>query len=503
MVYKRKRKNKEARRFPARKLQKAAGAAAVAAALVPVGVDEEGAAVQHCDAGFSSTLSAGDKAVSCAPVTINGTRGNAAAAPAPTGLPTEANVISAHGEKMSQEKQSEKQQQEQQPGTSGYQCCSDTSDLLYSAPPTPADLARWSVASGAAGPLSVLAAAHLPCIPGLTSCSPQCGEGGTGEGHYVAYLLSEQLSNDTTMPTTMWGVYSLRTGDCLQVVHWHHSPAAHAPPVTNGGLHPSPTSLHAQQTRELIMHVDSTGLCFMLAPSSLVSVEGGGAAGCMTPASVSSDPDAAAAEAAASRDVYWLIPSVMKESFFALLQAQEWLRAVPPRHPASEACTRRLECQGWCVQPHPTRWASVTPSVETTARPAEACESHESPSPPAAALPAPKHKAKKTKKQRGSPSPRAQPQQRPSIVAAATPLQNTESTTPSRLAFHDAMPPSLFQYRIPYVAAVQQLQKSRSGAPESHLPLTAVPAAAVTPVVLLLGNRIAPYPADGACGART
>ncbi|AYU76803.1 hypothetical protein, unknown function [Leishmania donovani] len=469
MVYKRKRQNKKARRAPARKLQNAAEAAAVAAALVPVGGADEGAAVQYCDAGFSSTLSTGDRAVSCAPVTINGTCSNAAAAESPT----EANLRSAHGEEMSQEKQSEKQQQ--QPGTSGYQCCSGTSGLLYSVPPTPAHLARLSVASGAAGLPSVLAATHLPCIPGVTSCSPQCGEDGNGEGHYVAYLLSEQLSNNTTMPMTMWGVYSLRSGDCLQVVHWHHSPDAHASPVINRALHPSSTSPHAQQTRELIMRVDATGLCFMLAPSSLVSVEGGGAAGCMTPASVSSEPDTAAPGAATSGDVYWLIPSVMKESFFALLQAQEWLRTAPPRHPASDACAHRLECQGWCAQPHPTRWVRVTPSV-------------------------------KAKRQRDSPSPRAQspPQQQPSIAAAAAaPSQNTASTTRSRLAPNAAMPSSLSQYRIPYVAAVPQLQKRRSGAPESHLPLTAVPAAAVAPVVLLLGNRIAPYPADGACGART
>ncbi|CAG9570156.1 hypothetical protein LMJF_11_0340 [Leishmania major strain Friedlin] len=501
MVYKRKRQSKKARRTPARKLPKAVEAAAVAAALVPVGGADEGAAVQRCDAGFSSALSTDDRAISCAPVTINGTCGNAAAAESPT----EANVGSAHKE-MPQEQQSEKpQQQQQQPGTSGYQCCSDTSGLLYSAPPTPADLARLSVASSAGLP-SVLAATHLPCIPGVASCSPQCGEDGSGEGHYVAYLLSEQLSNNTTMPMTMWGVYSLRSGDCLQVVRWHHSPAAHASPVTNGALHPSSTTPQAQQTKELIMRVDATGLCFMLAPSSLVSVEGGGAAGCMTPASVSSEPDAAAAGAAASGDVYWLIPSMMKESFLALLQAQEWLRTAPPRHPASDTCVRRFECQGWCVQPHPTRWASVTPSLKATASAAEAWEPRESPSPPTAALPAPRRTAQKAKRRRGSPSPRAQPpQQQPSIMAAAAaaPLQNTASTTRSRLALADATPSSPSHYRIPYVAAVPQLQKRCSGATASHLPLTAGPAAAVTPVVLLLGNRIAPYPADGACGAKT
>nr|CCM13604.1 hypothetical protein, unknown function [Leishmania guyanensis] len=487
MVYKHKH-NKKARSIAARKLQKAAevaaAAAAVAATLVPVGGDGESATAGYCDAGLSSTLSTGGMATSCAPVTINCKYGTAAAAESLT----DANMGAADAEEMFQEKQSKTRQQQQQPGTSGDRSCSDMSGLLYSAPPTPADWARLSVASGAARLPSVLAATHLPCIPGITPCSPRSGADGGGEGQYVAYLLSEQLSNGTMMPMTMWGVYSLRDGDCLQVVHWHHSPVAQESPLTNVGLHPPPTSSNAQQTRELIMRVDAAGLCFMLAPSSLVSMDGSGAAGCMTLNSVCSDPDTADDAAAESADVYWLIPSVMKESFFALLQAREWLRTAPLRHPVSEACTRSLECQGWFVQPHPTRWASAASSVEATVTVAR--EQHKSSSPATATLPLPKRKTKKAKRKRRQPSPRAQPR------------QCKESTASTTSATNGTAPTSPFQYLIPYVAAVQQPQKGLRGVPESHLPSAAVPAATATPVVLLIGNRIASYPAGEVCGPR-
>ncbi|GET86643.1 hypothetical protein, unknown function [Leishmania tarentolae] len=496
MAYKRKRA--KARRTPARKRQKGvetAAAAAAAAELLPASDADKGAAVQQCDAGFSSRLSRGGMGISCAPVVINDGCSHADAE-----LPIEVNMGAAHGKMTSQENKIETQQQ-QQSTTRGCQRFSATPSLLYSDRPTPTDLACLSVASSAAGLPCILAATHLPCILSGTPYRPPCGEDGGGESDYIAYLLSEHRSNETTRPMTMWGVYSLRNGDCLQVIHWHHSPAAVASPSTNGDLHPSSSLLNEQRARELIMRVDATGLCFMLAPSSLVSVEGGGAAGCMTPASVSSEPDEDSAPAAAPGDVYWLIPSVMKESFLALLQAQEWLRTTSGRHQASEACSRSFECQGWCVRPHSTRWVSVTSPGEATASAVERCELHTSPAPPTAALPAPKRKTKKGKRQHGSLSLRAQPQQ-PSSVAAAAPLQNTESTTRFRLAVNAAMPSSPSQYRIPYVAAVQQPQKGLGSATESHLPLAALPAAAVAPVVLLLGNRIAPYPSDSTCATR-
>ncbi|KAG5505897.1 hypothetical protein JIQ42_06691 [Leishmania sp. Namibia] len=500
MVYKHK-NNKRARSIAARKLQKAAEAAATAAAarIAPVGVDDDqGAAVEYCDACRSSLPSAGDMAVACAVVVVKDKFSAITAAAASL---TEANARAADAEDARLAKQSDTQQR--QPGDFGDWSSSDTSGLLFSAPPTPTDLARLNVANRAAGLPSMLAATHLPCTPNVTPCSPQRSVDAGGEGDYVAYMLSDQLNDAATVSMTIWGVYSLRCGDCLQVVHWHHRPATQVSPVANGDHHSSSTCFDAQQTKELIMRVDAAGLCFMLAPSSLVSVEGGGAAGSMTPASVSSESDAAAPAAAASADVYWMIPSVMKESFFALLQAQEWLREAPLRHPTSEARAHSLECQGWCVRPHPSQWASITPCVEATARATEACESPESPSLSTVALVAPKRKAKKTKRQRSSQSsPRAQAKQQPVITAAADASQQMDSTAQVGPAAHDALPSSpLPPCRIPYVAAVQRSHKGGSGAAESHLPLADVPAAADAPVVLLIGNRIAAYPIDDACGA--
>ncbi|KAG5484724.1 hypothetical protein LSCM1_06545 [Leishmania martiniquensis] len=500
MGYKRK-NNKRARSIAARKVEKAAAVAA-AEKIATVGDDDDhSSAVELCNTGLSSAPSAGDKDVPRASAAISATCRSSTAAAASV---NEAKLEDADAEAACQAEQSETQQQS---GASGDRCSLSTSGLLFSAPPTPADLALLNAASGAAGLPSLLAATHLPCIAGSTPCRPQESVDEGGEGNYVAYVLSEQWSDAATVSMTIWGVYSPRSGDCLQVVHWHHLPVANGSPVTSGDHHMSPASCDAQQTRELIMSVNADGLCFMLAPSSLVSVEGGGAAGSMTPASASSESDAAASAAAAasaSADVYWVIPSVLKESFLALLHAQEWLRKTPLHHSTPEACPRSLECHGWRVRPHPSRWAHVTPylAAAVAAEAAEGCKPHAALSPPTVAPVAPKRKMKKAKRQSSPhPPPRAQPQQQSVITAPANVSQQMVDATNNMLAANGAPSSSRLQYRVPYVAAVQQHPKSCSGATESRGPLAADSAIADTPVVLLLGNRIAAYPTGDACSA--
>ncbi|KAG5510092.1 hypothetical protein JKF63_06987 [Porcisia hertigi] len=464
--------NKRSRCIAAAKRKKAAAAAALAASLAPVckGDDDGGsAAVVVSKAAPLSTPSAGGMAPSCTSVTITSKDGTIV-----SDSLTAANVKAADTNMTHQARQSKSQQQT---SISDDRCCWNMPNLLCSALPTSDDLARLSVTHSTSELPALLAATHLRCTHGVSTCSPRLGAEKSSEGHYFAYLLSEPLNGDTKMPMTMWGVYSLSGGDCLQVVHWHNSPAAAASPITEGDQHSPSIPLSAQTTREIIMHVSAAGLCFMLAPPSLISVEGSSAAGSMTPARVSSEPPDAAVAAAESPDVYWLIPSIMKDSFFALLQAQEWLRTAPLHHPASQARVRSLECHGWSLQPHPTRWVSPSAPLKTTDSVTETCERPKS-------LPEPKRKAIKTNVRRGRPSPREG-------------LQSVQSVTGARLATDGAELSSTPQFRIPYVAAVGQLQKGFSGAPEPHLPLVAVPVTAITTATLLVGNCIAPYPADG------
>lgn len=285
---------------------------------------------------------------------------------------------------------------------------------------------------------------------------------------YLAYFLSDTSpSRGREAPSSMWGVYAHDTKACLQVVHWS---------AVTGGAPPA-------AGRELLMHVDADGHCFVLSTDTLVSTHGS------HDSSSSNGPGDAAAVAAAhslpsstpltpglhaasphSADAYWLVPSLLVNDFLALLQARVWLRTTAAL-PAPDA-----PCPGWRVQPHPTRWVPPLLHPERGGAAGDVAAA-------AAALAerasSPRRPTSKTRKA-------AARAVRPAPLPVEAVAQPPPVTAPGL--------PDVSPYRIPYVAAVE-CASCLGVHPLATAEALPPPPPRSADAVLLVGNVLRAYPA--------
>ncbi|KPA76938.1 hypothetical protein ABB37_07317 [Leptomonas pyrrhocoris] len=314
---------------------------------------------------------------------------------------------------------------------------------------------------------------------------------------YIAYTLQMEASA-AREAATVFGVWDARSdGGCLQLVRW----SAEAHPAAEPPL-PLSSTTSSSGLQELVMYVDAEGRCFMLAPSSVVSVGQADISQKGEESTVdqkmrrSNDVDQSVdggVEAAAPVDegspyAYWLIPAFLKDHFMALLLAQRRWHVAGSAGVKSESLREPLP--SFAVQPHASQWIlTSTAAAAHEDRVARSVDEAASVSaPPAQLAPSPplkvgRKKKKAEKRRRAATTP---PQSDPVIVnAEAAPSQADVSAT----------------YRIPYVVKVTRLAASAGdastdeGATSSQLIASRtfrLPSSAV----FYVGNRLTPFPPD-------
>ncbi|KPI84398.1 hypothetical protein ABL78_6542 [Leptomonas seymouri] len=321
----------------------------------------------------------------------------------------------------------------------------------------------------------------------------------SGPPKYVTYILQTE-DPGTEEVLTAFGVCNAQPDDsCLQVVYWNsraHTTAARSPASAAGisVLPPAPSSA----LREVVMYVDAEGRCFMLAPSSVVSVGGAevtSETGFTTSSSNQGGKDgdglrdgagAAALNADGGPYAYWLIPSVLKDLFLALLWARSHWRA------AGRASTHSALLHGplpsFKVQLHDSRWASTATAAEAPGAHARdyVGSAANAPVPPQQLTPSSLSKARKKK---GMPRKR---------IRAATPPSDHALVNAEVSASQAGVSVTC---RIPYVVKVTTPSASVrdvSTASNANSSQTARSCELRLPpsAVFHIGNRLTPFPPD-------
>lgn len=323
-------------------------------------------------------------------------------------------------------------------------------------------------ADDGAGLPRVVAACYVPIYKKKTVSSADAATTADrpSSPRFVAYVLqsAEPGTNQTMKALGVWDGQS--EDSCLQVVHWPAKlSAVTSGPSNNAAVRAAEaaTAITAPSTtREVVMFVNAEGQCFVLAPSSVVSV---------APADAieknsrgSDDSDAAAAKTTSQADkcpyTYWLIPTCLKEHFLALLWAQQtWQTSAAP-------CLSSTS-QSFEVQPHASRWIiSHSDSSEALLPAAQEAAAETALSP---------NRTSRVSKKKG----KAKKRRRVSTPPSAAPPPHTDVAT---------------TYDIPYVAKVviaaeagnaEHLQHTETAVPD--LPFSAV---------FHVANQLRPFPSN-------
>lgn len=320
----------------------------------------------------------------------------------------------------------------------------------------------------------VLDAFHVPSANSTDAASGFMG--------YVLQRTEEQALDDggessgcVPAVMTIYGVCKGGDGEqsCLQVVRWEAaSPLSQKvdPHLVDNAAQVIQEEQQQQQQQqrpsqaaphELLLYVDADGRCFTLAPSSVIAVErqasskDGSAA---TAAAVDGGVLSGSSTAAAA---YWMVPTVLREHFLTLLQALARWRSLPLTLVSSPSLTTAG------VVPHATRWVRDTPTPITTTAAGDT---------PSTTVPVAVQKDKKMskKRRRAFMLSRAAAQ---AVVADKDSACDTSSADAAACLC------------IPYVVAVEN--GGNGGGTESF-----VSSSGSASVVFVLGNRLAPFPAD-------